>query len=271
MEIKLRDLTVHYEEVGSGKPVLILHGWLFNGRMTMEDFEPSFETRPGWRRLYLDLPGHGHTPVPDGLHEHDQVVNIALDFMDTVAPGERFALAGVSWGGYLARGMVHHRPKQVDGVMLYVPAIKWLRAERDLPAHYVTRHDPEFIAALQPGEAWMLDMVVAQRRTLLDNVHTILAYATPQDPAIVALSEKPFSFDPDILPEPCAAPTLFITGRQDSGVGYKDAWSILNAYPRATFAVLDGAGHMLGLEQPMLMRALLNEWLDRVEEYAAQR
>ena len=30
-----------------------------------------------------------------------------------------------------------------------------------------------------------------------------------------------------------------LLGRQDSSVGYKDAWSILDNYPRGTFAVLD--------------------------------
>ena len=101
--------------------ILILHGWSLNGRLHMGDFEPVFETHPGWRRLYLDLPGHGSTPVPPSLHNPDDVVDILLEFMDTVAPGEHFVVAGVSWGGYLARGVVHHRLKQVDGVMLYIP------------------------------------------------------------------------------------------------------------------------------------------------------
>ena len=91
----------------------------------MGDFEPVFKTHPGWRRLYLDLPGHGSTPVPPSLHNHDDVVDILLEFMDTVAPGEHFVVAGVSWGGYLARGVVHHRLKQVDGVMLYIPSSSW--------------------------------------------------------------------------------------------------------------------------------------------------
>jgi pimeloyl-ACP methyl ester carboxylesterase len=35
-------------------------------------------------------------------------------------------------------------------------------------------------------------------------------------------------------------------------------------YPRATFAVLDVAGHNLQIEQPRLFNALMHEWLDRV-------
>jgi pimeloyl-ACP methyl ester carboxylesterase len=78
-----------------------------------------------------------------------------------------------------------------------------------------------------------------------------------------------FSFDVDKLPEPCAAPTLIVTGRQDANCGYRGAWDLLDNFPRATFAVLDRAGHALPMEQKALYHALLSEWLDRVEEYSA--
>ena len=73
----------------------------------------------------------------------------------------------------------------------------------------------------------------------------------------------------DTLDEPLSAPALIVTGRQDAVVGYRDAWSIIENFPRATFAVLDRAGHTLEVDQQPLFRALVNEWLDRVEEYVA--
>ncbi len=271
MEIKVRDLTVHYEEVGSGRPVLILHGWGLTGRTMTPIFEPLFEKRPGWRRLYLDLPGHGQTPVPDWLREQDDMVDVALEFMDMLAPGERFLVMGQSWGGYLARGIVHHRLKQVDGVVFYVPVIQQGELRSPLPARQVIHHDPAFLAALQPGEEWLIDLLVAQTLPVLEDFRANYSiYMTPQDPAIAQiLSGKSFTFDPGDLPEPCPAPTLFIMGRQDHWVGYKDAWTALDAFPRGTFAVIDHAGHFLSGEQPILSLALLSEWLNRVEEYVA--
>ncbi|MHB1684992.1 MAG: alpha/beta fold hydrolase [Bacilli bacterium] len=65
---------------------------------------------------------------------------------------------------------------------------------------------------------------------------------------------------------PFDKPALIITGRQDTSVGYVDSWNILDNYPRATFAVLDRAGHNLQIEQPNLFHALISEWLDRVQE-----
>jgi pimeloyl-ACP methyl ester carboxylesterase len=78
-----------------------------------------------------------------------------------------------------------------------------------------------------------------------------------------------FSFDVEgLLFE---KPTLILAGRQDTHVGYLETWDILRSYPRATYVVLDRAGHALGVEQESLFRALFNEWLDRVEEHAANR
>ena len=42
--------------------------------------------------------------------------------------------------------------------------------------------------------------------------------------------------------------------------------TILERFPRATYAVLDRAGHELPYAQDRLFDALVIEWLDRVEE-----
>ncbi|MDU2241011.1 MAG: alpha/beta hydrolase, partial [Paenibacillus sp.] len=53
---------------------------------------------------------------------------------------------------------------------------------------------------------------------------------------------------------------------QDAAVGYADALRLLEQYPRGTFAVMDRAGHNLQIEQEGAFNALMNEWLDRIEE-----
>jgi len=63
-------------------------------------------------------------------------------------------------------------------------------------------------------------------------------------------------------------PTLIVAARQDTVVGYRDAWTILEAYPRATFAVIDRADHGWPFESHDLLGALIDDWLMRVEERA---
>ncbi|WP_245812005.1 alpha/beta fold hydrolase [Actinophytocola xinjiangensis] len=64
---------------------------------------------------------------------------------------------------------------------------------------------------------------------------------------------------------PFDRPALILTGRQDHVTGYQDQFALLPHYPRASFAVLDVAGHNLHIEQAGLFAAHLGEWLDRVE------
>jgi pimeloyl-ACP methyl ester carboxylesterase len=57
-----------------------------------------------------------------------------------------------------------------------------------------------------------------------------------------------------------------IMGRQDSAVGYRDHWQLIENFPRASFVILDKAGHNLQIEQEKLFRELVKEWLSRVSE-----
>ncbi|MEW2136428.1 alpha/beta hydrolase [Streptomyces sp. NPDC005409] len=58
---------------------------------------------------------------------------------------------------------------------------------------------------------------------------------------------------------------MVVAGRLDSTVGYAGAVDLVDHYPHASLAVLDDTGHALPHEQPDLLRALLTEWLARVE------
>jgi pimeloyl-ACP methyl ester carboxylesterase len=196
---------------------------------------------------------------------------VVLDFMDAIAPGERFTITGTSYRGFLARGVLYRRPAQIDGVLLNVPVVEFVASKRDLPAHRVLREDADFLGALEPDEHWLRDFVVVQSPELLMEFRASIfpAGAMADQEFLKRLRTSPaFAFDVDALPEPFPAPALILTGRFDHWCGYQEAYRLLDHYPRATFAVLDRSGHALSHEQKALFKALVGEWLDRVEEYA---
>jgi pimeloyl-ACP methyl ester carboxylesterase len=203
------------------------------------------------------------------------MLDVLLDFIDNVIPGQRFVVAGASAGAYLARGIAYHKSASLDGLLLVVPLIVADDEKRRVPSHITLVEDPALAAELGPGEAELFNqLAVVQSRKWVDVLKAIpdSAYGTGDPEFQAKIRENPenyaFSFDVDVIPKPCTAPTLIVTGRQDSSVGYRDAWEILENYPRATFVVLDRAGHGLYIEQEELYHTLFNEWLDRVEEYA---
>ena len=272
MECSLANITVHYEVFGEGNPIILLPGWGLNTRWTAHETEPFFQQREGWKRIYVDPPGHGKTPAKDWITNQDQMLEVLLACIDQLTAGQRFSLIGVSLGAYLARGILLHRASLIDGIAMIVPAVIADDANRTVPLHKVLVEDPAIEAEITPAEADLYDMAVVHSRKWLDYQRSF-----PEIPEneigdfefLGRIRENPekyaFSFDVDDLSEPFPRPALIITGRQDAIVGYKDAWNILDKYPRATYVVLDRAGHQLE-EKARVVNVLINEWLDRVEE-----
>ena len=75
MDCELKDTTVHYEALGEGRPIVMLHGWSVDHRHMVSDMEPLFRQRDGWKRIYLDLPGHGTTPGKDWITNQDRMLD----------------------------------------------------------------------------------------------------------------------------------------------------------------------------------------------------
>lgn len=234
-------------------------------------FEPIISIRKGWKRIYLDLPGMGKTKGVDEIATQDQILNIISDFADKVIPGQTFSLVGFSYGGYLARGMVFKRSIMMNGLLLVAPLIIAENESRTNPAKVTLVKNPELINKLDPAIAeGFQNLAVVQSQQLLDS------YKKDGFPAGQIADQKflsklednfEFSFDVDSIPEPFTSPTLMVMGRQDHMCGYFDTLGVIENYPRGTFAVLDRAGHGLMLEQNTVFTALVNEWLDRVEEH----
>jgi pimeloyl-ACP methyl ester carboxylesterase len=270
MQAALEQMTVRYEMMGEGRPIIMLHAWPCDHRYIASAMEPIFAQRQGWKRIYPDLPGMGKTSGPAWMASQDQVLDILLEFIDAVIPGQRFVLAGASYGAYLARGIIHHRPDLVDGLLLVSPMIEPDESRRILPQPTTLVEEGELLSEIEPDLAEALrGFAVVQSKQLLEHIQeNIFPALEIADHKFLAKVKKQyaFSFDVDDLPEPFTAPTLILAGRQDSISGYQDAWGILENYPRATFVVLDRAGHALEVEQARLFRTLVAEWLDRVEE-----
>ncbi|GHO49403.1 alpha/beta fold hydrolase [Ktedonospora formicarum] len=265
MKCDLGEIEIFYETYGSGRPIVMLPGRPSDHRIMLRFMEPVFTQRDGWLRIYPDLPGSGLTPGMDHLATHDQMLETMLAFIDKVIPGQRFVLAGLSYGGYLSRGVLSHRAALIDGVLLCAPQVTAPVIQDHLPPKNTLVEDTTLVAQLYPGLA---DLLVVQSPLVVEAAHTLQAEVAIANHAFqerLAASD-PFSIDVDNSHTPFEGPTLIITARQDNLCGYRDAWNLLDAFPRATFAVLDRAGHFVNIEQDTLCHTLMQEWLDRVEE-----
>ncbi len=272
MECVLDNIKIHYEVCGEGRPILMLHGMAVDHNYMMTAFEPIFVDLEGCQRLYLDLPGMGKTPGAEWIKTHDDMLEVVLDFIDHVIMDKHFHLVGLSYGAYLARGIIHKRGTSIDGLIMCVPMVFANQSKLTLPEHKILFENPEFFEELKMNNLEeFIVYVTDQNDECLDNLRNVAipAITTTDFEFLDAIDfEKEFSFCRDDEALPFSKPTLIVVGRQDAVVGYQDAWQLIEDFPRATFAALDYAGHVLGVgERNTLFRALVEDWIDRVKRY----
>lgn len=277
MICEIDDLYIYYETHGEGVPVLMLHGFGIDHHVMIGCMEPIFERRPGWKRVYFDLPGMGRTQATARLNNADQMLDVIIRFSEKVIPGDTFLVVGESYGAYLARGLVHTMPEHLGGVLLICPVIIADRERRDLPPRQVFAKDDELLAHVKPDERKQMFermLVVQDKRRWERFQQDIIPGMIAKDTGFVERFTKSgysFPFDVDHLERPFDRPSLVLSGRQDATVGYRDSLEIIENYSRGTFGILDRAGHGLEVEQETMFNCMVNEWLDRVEEYEKGR
>lgn len=112
------DIQTNYHDIGSGRPLLLLHGsgpgvsaWA-NWRLVIDRLSPVC------RLLAPDFAGFGYTKVPPGTTYDRRVwLQQMVDFMDALGV-EKASIVGNSFGGSMALAMAIHHPQRVERLVL---------------------------------------------------------------------------------------------------------------------------------------------------------
>lgn len=260
MQRRINEVVIDYVEHGDGEPLVALHGTGVDHREVEAAIE-AVVAGSGHRRIYPDLPGMGASTA-SGLTCNDEVVTLLGAFIDDLDAGP-VMLLGHPYGAYLARGVAARRPDLVRGLALLCPLAEHTGP---VPAHDVAVSDPRAYDELEPAQRQGFDEYFVARTPA-----TARRYRDHVLPGAALVDETALGrifagWALDLGSGAFSAPTLIVAGRQDSVVGYADAIKLLERYPHATLAVIEGAGHALMHEQPELLAPLLHDWLDRARE-----
>jgi haloacetate dehalogenase len=110
-------LRIAYERVGSGFPILLLHGWP-QSRLMWRKVIPLLSDR--FTVIAADLRGYGDSDPSDDATSYDKGTMAAdmAALMRDISLGERFLVAGHDRGGRVARRMAADYPDQLAGASL---------------------------------------------------------------------------------------------------------------------------------------------------------
>jgi pimeloyl-ACP methyl ester carboxylesterase len=260
-------MAIYHKVIGEGFPVVMVHGWTLDHQAMMHAMEPNFENRSGWKRIYIDLPGMGLSESQSSIKNSDDMLDAVVELLDELIPDQPFIVCGYSYGGYMARGIVQVRHDRVHGLMLLAPMVIDETDKRVLPQKTVFKRDHNLLSGLSSEEAdAFASMGVVLEKTEWERFRDdiLLPSSQTNDEFVNRIRENGYGFTFE-LSQKLDYPTLIVTGRQDHVVGYQDAWRLIEYYPRATFAVLDMAGHNVQIEQVDVFNTLVQSWLDKLE------
>jgi pimeloyl-ACP methyl ester carboxylesterase len=197
------------------------------------------------------------------LTRHDSIAEMAAAVLRE-APVERFALAGLSMGGYVAQEVVRQAPGRVERL-----ALLDTRARQDEPEETQRRLALMELARQEGGFApvtnRMLPLLVHPARVKDEPlVRTIREMAERVGLAAYLRQQSAIIARPDFRPllPFIRCPTLVLCGRQDALTPVVFHQEIAAAIPGAKLEVIEACGHLSTLERPAEVNAALRAWLE---------
>ena len=260
---KYNNSVIDYTAIGSGVPVLLIHGWGMDKRLMTGCFEPVFEKVSGYKRFYIDLPGMGASTAGDITTTDEMLIAVAAFAKDII--GEPCIVAGESYGGLIARGFIKACPEMTLGMILLCPCvIAGVRQGRVEPLK-VMEKDEDFLKTLTKAqyESFTFMNVILTRPVYERYMRDIQPAIDIQDRHFLdEVLVGGFSYDVDDTAEPYTQPCLIITGKQDTEVGYKDQFDLMRNFTDSTYCAINKAGHNLQIEQPEQFEDIVKNWLN---------
>ena len=265
---------LHAEVTGTGEPaILLVHAGIADCRMW--DQQVAVLARRH-RVVRYDVRGFGRSPDPtaDFFDHADLLAVMATSGI------ERAVLVGASNGGRITLETVLNAPDHVVGLVLIGSPLPGMPIPRALESVFEAED-----TALREGDIdsareinlrlWVDgvgrdrgDVPNAVRRTVGSWLDTLLPRQAVQ---LRTEAGDALSVEPPVAERlgQIAAPTLIMVGQHNQPLMHAAAQRLAFGIPKSRLVVVEGAAHLVNLEQPQRCNELLEVFLDQLAEAAA--
>ncbi len=260
--VAINGLRLHYEEAGSGDPVVFLHGL---GASTFSFRKNLDVAGRGFHAVAIDMPGHGYSSrdVADlSLSAQTGYLRVFLDALGI----DRASLVGHSMGGTVAQRFALAYPDRVRRLVLIASTTDRQMRSGSKPGRVVAPFLPALLGAVFFNPA-LRDFW--HRAAVVDPGHltpeVLAGYARPGHIRGHMDAYKRFlvdrTRDGPIDAARIRAPTLVLWGARDRLVPLRTADELARLIPDSRLRVIPRAGHWVQEEQPEEVNSALLEFL----------
>lgn len=249
-DIEIDGQLLHYEEMGQGRPLVLMHGWGCNLTTVRSIASAASITH----KVYsLDLPGFGKSPEPAsvwGVTDYTTLIEKFIKHELNDSP----VLVGHSFGGRITL-LLSSRQSDIDSIILIDAA--GIKPRHGVKYYYkvYTFKTAKMLLRLLFGKKR-----AAQRIEALRSSRGSSDYAT-STPKMRAILSKVVNEDLTPVLQFITVPTLLIWGENDTATPIADARKMERLIPDAGLVSFPGCGHYSFLDNPRQFKAVLNSFL----------
>ncbi len=201
-----------------------------------------------------------HGPVTFASTEGRTIAEMAEQILANAPP--RFALAGISMGGYISFEIMRRAPERVSKLALISTTARPDTLEQTAQRRALLAHarNGDFAALIEQTFAWILH---PSRRTDAALRAVNLRMAVTIGPDGFARQSEAIIARPDSRPglSAISVPTLVLVGDSDPLTPPEASREIAAAIPNARLVVVPECGHGSTLERPEAVNRALVEWI----------
>ncbi|MEP6570975.1 MAG: alpha/beta hydrolase [Acidobacteriota bacterium] len=247
-------VRIHYQEKGTGAPLVLIHGYLSSTYSWKDVFEPLAKD---FHVIALDLKGFGFSGKPDGDYSRRAQAVLITHLLDHLKI-EKAWLCGNSMGGEVALNVALQSPQRVAGLILIDSAGVEMPGRRTLtPAYLTIPIIGRILVALsllsEKPVREGLEKSFDDRSKVTDervaNYYRPLKTRGGQLAALRARTQWPlYPVEPDI--GKVNVPTLILWGDHDALIPVEAGIKMHQLIKGARLSILDNCGHLPQEELP---------------------
>lgn len=259
---------IHYNEAGSGHPVILLHGsgpgstgwsnFRTNVATLAEDFHVYAVDMPGW--------GQSDTQTAETGYDHAAALIAFMDALDI----DKAALVGNSMGGITSISTAILHPERVSHLISMgapVPGQNTWAANglsEGLKVLLRTYKDPTIENMKQVTEVMAFDPALTSGDLAALRLDAALAHPEHLDswnnaPGGNPLSTEYFTYGPRLAE--ITAPTLALHGRDDRVVSYEQSLRLVSAVDNARLLLINKCGHWAQIEHAVEFNRVVRDFI----------
>ncbi len=205
--------------------------------------------------------GAGRAVIVPDHRSHDTLADIA-DAALAAAPA-RFALCGLSMGGYIAFEILRRAPERVTRLALLDTSARGATEASNAPRRQMMALAEKGAFGEVVGLLWQ--RLVAPARLSDETLRAeVAAMAHETGPDVFIRQQQAIMARPDSLPllAHITVPTLVLVGEEDQITPPEHAREMAAGIAGARLSVISGCGHLATLEAPQAVTAALSAWLE---------